>query len=364
VAGSASVILGSYGMALPHTVWWAGRQAGVGWLVVSILIGAGLFAYLRALPEAERPGSSDARVLASAGLAVVVTSCAVFLPVGGFTFTATGPANRINIGAAVGVAALLVAGLLLVSGRVGRPWLASAGAGLLAGCFMVVTAAIGGYCVTAAAAADQTLEAVRHIEPDPQPGTTLLLYRTCRYAGPAVIFESWWDVQGALRLGLSQPDIQGDVLTSESVLTDDGVRTEVYGEALVHPFGENLDPRGRPGGAGGATARPPGGAAPFRPGARRRPMPARPRGARRPAVAGGPLVRRTRDGRVPALEVVSQDLQPRGRAMTTSASERRRSQSTTVTKYSAGASSQASQRGIAPSVDRRSTAVPGGTSGR
>jgi hypothetical protein len=73
------------------------------------------------------------------------------------------------------------------------------------------------------------------------PRTTLLLAGICSYHGPAIVFESDWDLSGALRLHYGDRTISADVLRPGSYRIEDyGIITILYEGEDEYDFAPNL----------------------------------------------------------------------------------------------------------------------------
>jgi hypothetical protein len=73
------------------------------------------------------------------------------------------------------------------------------------------------------------------------PRTTLLVGGFCSYHGPAIVFESDWDLSGALRLHYADRTLSADVLRPGFYkLTDSGVATILYEGEDDYDYSPNL----------------------------------------------------------------------------------------------------------------------------
>jgi hypothetical protein len=80
----------------------------------------------------------------------------------------------------------------------------------------------------------------RHV-PSVPSGSTVLLANACPYEGPAVVFESDWDLTGALRLAYGDSTVSGNVLRSAAhVVEADGITTFLYGVRWHATYGSHL----------------------------------------------------------------------------------------------------------------------------
>ncbi len=85
------------------------------------------------------------------------------------------------------------------------------------------------------------LAAIRRDVPSLASGSMVLVDGICPYRGPAVVFESYWDLKGALALVYDDPSLRAYVVTPRLEAREDAVRTEIYGSIEMHyPYGENV----------------------------------------------------------------------------------------------------------------------------
>jgi hypothetical protein len=61
----------------------------------------------------------------------------------------------------------------------------------------------------------------------------------CPYFGPAVVFETNWDVGGALTLALARP-LAGDAVSPRMSPTPKGLQTSMYKQPSFYPYGPAL----------------------------------------------------------------------------------------------------------------------------
>ncbi len=246
VIGSLAVNFGTYGVALPHTVAWSIPQLTTSSAAVGTLLALLVFAYLYRSRDL-----SDSRhlwpkiMLAGAGISMLGT--AIFTVSSRVGFWSAGMANRVWIAAAFGTALVLVGASGWVSSKQrerlrGAVFALSIAALCLSG--FVINTGISGYWIAAWPLQRDVLEDVRRALPDIPSGTTLLLTGVCPYAGPAVVFESPWDLSGALRVLYRDSTLRADVLVDFPAdrfrIADDGLWTNLYGRAYFYRYGGDL----------------------------------------------------------------------------------------------------------------------------
>ncbi len=142
-------------------------------------------------------------LVVGAGLLVTGLGHVIFLTNERFTAASTGIASRTAIAGALGAAITFVGliGWLSFRFRVaaGRPLFAGS-VGLVSATYFIVIAALSAYWVQAYEQERTLLAAIRHDVPPLPSASTVLVDGICPYHGPAVVFESYWDLKGALAL--------------------------------------------------------------------------------------------------------------------------------------------------------------------
>ena len=247
--GSIAINFGSLGIGLPQAALWAARQASPTVLIIGVLLAGMITVYLwRAVRRSSEPFPSGAfwGSIILAGFVVFIASYAIFIPTERILFTSTGIANRVGIAGGVGVAFVFV-GVLGWLCRVVLPpngWRASTFAagvsGLALAGFLLVNVQ-GVQWGQAWSQQEAVLDEVRDHLPHPQPGTVVIIDGVCPYIGGAIVFESNWDVTGALHVTYGDPTLVGDVTSANLAIGDDGLSTVLYGSLEAHyAFGSHL----------------------------------------------------------------------------------------------------------------------------
>lgn len=244
--GSLTISFGSYGLALPEAAWWGVRELDAAGIAVGVLLTTLVFGYVFRL--ARSPGQlltpKGWLELALAGLAVFALGYAVFLTTVRILFTSTGIANRSTMAGTIGVAIVFVAVVGLLAGRFrasSRPAAFGAAVAVLCGASFVVNNGLARAWVEAWEEERRVLAGIEAALPEPQPRTTVLLHGVCPYRGPAIVFESNWDLEGALRARYRDATLEAD--TTETTLTVGrrGVSTLLYGVIPAsYPYSERL----------------------------------------------------------------------------------------------------------------------------
>ena len=236
---------GTYGVGLPRAVWMSLSESSDPTMVIAAgLLGLAAFSYLRRVGARGRsvPRAAYTRCVVS-GLVVLVLGYASVLLRGGGDLTPTGIDNRLNTAAAVGVALSFVG----IIGWCGDAVASSGRARQGVFCVLVALLGVSGFLINntlaaywaAAYARQQEIVGEIRAEFASLPaGLTLLLDGVCPYVGPAVVFESSWDLAGALQLLYGSQGVRADTVTPDLAIGEHGLSKTLYGEEHLYPYGE------------------------------------------------------------------------------------------------------------------------------
>ena len=166
------------------------------------------------------------------------TRCALVTRISGNTPTGIG--NRIAIAAAAGVALVWVGCTSLATS-----WIPSAIARRHS--FAAITATLYAICVFVnaslgafwAEAYRREVDVIASIKREyvefPGPGSPII-DGVCPYVGPAVVFESSWDLTGALQVLYGQYGLNADIMTPSMTVTDSGLVGSIYFGTIVTKY--------------------------------------------------------------------------------------------------------------------------------
>jgi hypothetical protein len=247
VSGSVKVNFGTYGLALPYVVGWIFVHRPT-WsaAAASLLVGLVVLAYFaRSGRELELPaervdGRRSWRLLAAAGLALIVIGYATFLVTGEIYFTSAGIDNRVNIVAAIGVAVLAV-GLTLgavqwVSARRQESAFAIAVA-LLAATGTLITSTLANFWTAANTRQREVVAGLSEALPSVKlSNTTVVLDGVCPEIGPGVVFAAPYDLAATLTTRYHDPTIRAPVATAVMTAEPRGlvISTVLFGTTRPH----------------------------------------------------------------------------------------------------------------------------------
>lgn len=227
------VHFGTYGVLLPLTFRRIAAHVGALGAAASLMMAMGTYAYLSRvrLVEPEWPRTAWVRTIA-AGCVVFAAGYAIFLTNYNVKFTPAGIGNRAAIAASAG-AALVIAGWVgllatLFPRRARRAFVATA-LGALAGVYTAIDYGVASFWIDAYAQERSILHVIQARVPTLPSDATVLLGGTCPYVGPAIVFESDWDLEGALRILYRDPTLRADVVTDRLRVEGDGITSRIYG---------------------------------------------------------------------------------------------------------------------------------------
>lgn len=238
------VQFGSYGVALPHSFWWALHHVDVAVIALAAVLGVLVYLYAR---TSFAKGISRRQWLriATAGIFACGLGYLIFVATGRFGLTSTGVGNRVGTAASLGAALTFVALCGLVCSyfrsHVARRETTSCLLAAVAVAFFVTSEAQATMWSEAYDKERSVLAAIRARVPAPPERAVIIVDGVCPYNGPAVVFESNWDLEGAVRLMYEDASLEADVVTPRFRVTAEGVETRIYERApAVYPYSDRL----------------------------------------------------------------------------------------------------------------------------
>jgi hypothetical protein len=245
--GAFAIAIKDFGVLLPRVVWrlWRG-YASISAAVVAFVSGAITYGYVARIDRGEnrqRTWGSSATLIAT-GVIVFCAGYAVFFITKNALNTPAGIGNRVAIAAAVGVALGWIGVVSLAASQLPSPKAQSRGfaalvAILLATC-VFINATLATFWTEAWRREQQVIAAIQKEWPTWPGEVTLIVDGVCPYVGPAIVFESSWDLTGALQLVYKRWGLRADVITPNATVTDSGIVTSLYNNSMVtrYPYEE------------------------------------------------------------------------------------------------------------------------------
>lgn len=253
IRGVVSVFYGwgGYGLGLPQTVGRILRHFPNGTITtLSVVAGLIVFAYLyysvsRAKSES-LPGRGVWLKLFALGVVVLGLGYAIFLTNAQVGFSKTGIVNRTAIAATAGIAMQLVgafgwASTLLAAESQRRAAFCALVALLCMSGFLIINT-LGSFWVEADRQQHEILADIRQHVPTLPGGSTLFLDGICTNVGPGIVFESHWDLSGALKLAYDDPSLEANVVTPRLKIGEENLSTYIYNHYHLrrYPYNNNL----------------------------------------------------------------------------------------------------------------------------
>jgi hypothetical protein len=244
---------GDFGVGLPRLILQVLREGPPpSTLVLTLVAAVAIAGYLLALARSSEAAAAANRAMAlrlsasllAGGFGVFWIGYAIFLTNSNVQFTTTGIGNRASIGAAAGVALVLVGVLYGVSGLWSSPTSRGRVFGLMVAMLcassILLNNVLALHWIRASDLQRSILADIHRQQPSLPPRSTLILDGVCPYVGPAIVFETRWDLRGALRIMYRDASIDADVATTRMVVAPQELSTEIYSDVYHYPFGDGL----------------------------------------------------------------------------------------------------------------------------
>jgi len=180
---------------------------------------------------------SGVRALAYTAGGILVCAAGSLFPL---SSTMTGINNRTASAAAVGVALSLVGAggwiALRAAGQMWGPRLFAAGAGVLGLTGVLTVGTVAGFWAESYVRQLEVIAAIKQRFATLPRGTSLMLDGSCPFHGPAIVFDSSWDLAGALTLAYDQPHLRADVLHARVRAEPRGLVVRSYEAEELYPY--------------------------------------------------------------------------------------------------------------------------------
>ena len=238
---------GYYGVQLPYTaVIHSLEHLSLVGLVVGAVTSALIFGYFQRLkfPLAERrPPFFLAYVVA--GIVVFGIGYGIFVSNRNVAIGVTaGLGNRIAVASTIGVAVSLITGLawlsLVARTERARKTLFTGLVTLFCTAGFLTNNSLASLWIDSYQKQQAVLDDLRERFPEMPSGTTFILDGVCPYSGPVVVFETDWDLRGALQSMHGDKTILADVVGPYMRATAEGLVTSLYGYETSYPYTEQM----------------------------------------------------------------------------------------------------------------------------
>jgi len=249
VSGVIKLNVGTYLLAFPYVIGWIFvHHFSAAAAVVSVVTGLASFRYLLHVGRRDQESLTRSnlwRPLIGVGFIALVLGYAIFVTNQNVLFRSAGIDNRVNAGAALGVASVLVGLAGCLAARLRRhlivfsTLIACAVAG---GVFVINT--LSSYWVETARQQRSILAGIAEASGPTGAWKTVILNGACPEVGPAVVFADEWDLTGALRTSYRDPTLSADVAAEAMHATATGLTIDMTflgrSSTRKYPYGAGL----------------------------------------------------------------------------------------------------------------------------
>jgi hypothetical protein len=234
-----------YAVGLPLTTVKLARTASTGLVALAAVVSLFVFGYLFvAVGRDAWVSSRNWAASIAAGLAVFGLGYAIFLTNYNVQFTPAGIANRSAIAAALGAALFMVGLTGWIATRIlpprGPVLFFAAVIAATSGCGVLIINILAAHWVTAYDNERAVLASIQRRLPTLPRKATLILDGVCPYVGPAIVFESNWDLAGALQVVYRDPTLAADVVTPRLTVGERSLTTRIYGNTREYAYRDDL----------------------------------------------------------------------------------------------------------------------------
>jgi hypothetical protein len=244
IADAAATSFGDYGLRLPillGNIWQAGATGAS--FAVGVLTALIAFGYLMHTDRFEKrplPGLAASTATAVGGAVLFVLGLAIFATNTNAQISGAGISNRVMIAAALGVSVCFVAFAaalaLAFRNQLWQPRVFCALIAFIAGAQCAMLNGIAWHWVRAYEEAQNVLSAFQRQLPEVLPEASIIGDGFCPYVGPAIVFESSWDLTGALRVLYDVPDLRANVVTPNLRVEEDGLLASLYSGGMMDRY--------------------------------------------------------------------------------------------------------------------------------
>jgi hypothetical protein len=249
IRSALDINYGRYTLGLPLLVIRAVRDSTPAILALTVVCTSVVFAWIYHLAcnSSENIFSRKALLITGlSGFTLFWLGYAVFLTNYNVGFSTTGIANRTAIAAGVGFAVSMIGAGGWVCSAFSRAQIRrfsfSAFIAALCGAGFLLINVTALFWTKAYERQQELVARIRERLPELTPDSTLILDGACPYVGPAIVFESPWDLAGALAILYHNQSrsLKADVVTRNVQVEPTGISTTIYNMRQFYPYSGKL----------------------------------------------------------------------------------------------------------------------------
>jgi hypothetical protein len=204
-------------------------------------VAAGAIIFLGTVRFGWRLERASALKAVAAGVLVSALGYGIFVLNASTSFTPAGIGNRTAVASAMGIAIVIAASVLALAAKALPRANRAAGGVALALLGLLLTLASARISEHWARAYETQQAVLAHVEQDLgwlKPASIVLLDGVCPYDGPGIVFETDWDVAGAMSLVLKRP-VAGNLIGRGMRFGRRGAVATIYSNSYSYPYGLN-----------------------------------------------------------------------------------------------------------------------------
>ncbi len=219
-------------------MWYsiATQYANMPIIISGTILGIAIFGYVYYMlfhsHDSQYPNRSWMAYATGIGFILFIFGYSIFFTNQNVGFSPTGIENRVAIAASIGFAFSLIGMIgwlsrIIPSERLSRLFFCTSLTVLCVSGYIIINT-LSLFWIAAAQENNKILtDITTHINVLPKD-KVIILDGICPYIGPATVFESQWDLRGAMQIMYQDPSIVADVVTPRLKIESDGLHTSIY----------------------------------------------------------------------------------------------------------------------------------------
>lgn len=171
---------------------------------------------------------------------IFILGYAIFITNTNVGFSLIGMENRVAIGAAIGIAISFVSFIGILSNifrsdKIAKVFFSFTIASICTA-YYFTNITIATFWDEAFQQQKIVLSDMIYRVPNLPNNSSILLDGICPYVGPASVFESQWDLLGALQISFPKANLRADIITPTMLIKKEGITTQIYNFTAIYPY--------------------------------------------------------------------------------------------------------------------------------